>query len=140
MRRFVYNAKIVYVHEGNQFDVVLDLGFYIFVRQRILLNGLDIPSIRSSSETERQQARDSKDCAMKFLLNRSSVMVETFKHHKDGVWLANIYLAADTNYSQTKIDLEGTDYIDVCKYMRVLADSGYDVSKVDIPTMMDAVR
>jgi hypothetical protein len=31
--------------------------------------------------------------------------------------------------------MEGKEYIDVRKYMQVLADTGYDSTKIDIPSM-----
>lgn len=128
----LYRGKIVYVHEGVRFDAVVDLGFYVFLRVPVQLDGLDLPRLNSSSVEERDLARKAKECSMKLLLSRQ-VLMETFKPvGQERVWLCNLFLTEDTKYTQLKIDLLGESYIDVLKYMRMLADGGFDTGMVDL--------
>lgn len=129
---YIYEAKVIYVLEGGLYDMVIDTGFYIFVRQRVRPFSITIPSLRSTTPEEKVAGRRAKDCAMKLLLHRP-VLIETFKEQRyDSTWSANIYLPVDSQYTQTQVVLDGISYTDAVKYLKVLSDNGWDTEKIDI--------
>lgn len=133
MNPYLYRAKVIYVVEGNVYDVVVDLGFRVHFRERLSLEGLDVPDLKSGNRLDRNLARGAKDCAMGLLLQKD-VFLETFRRHSRQVrWSANIYLPIQkTKVVSSVVHLEGVEYISVCKYMRQLCDWNYDVGRIDI--------
>lgn len=133
VKRFVHSAKILFVHEGNLFDALFDLGFNITVRQPVRIRGLDLPELRSPDTKAREIAKKAKDCSMRLLLNKWC-LIETFKEgRRPTIWPGHIFLSAQTRYGDTRIIVEGEEYVDVCKYLRLLYDGGFNVTDVDVP-------
>lgn len=54
-------AKCLRVIDGDTIDVLLDVGFHAYRRERLRLNGIDTPELRSKSPRERQRANTAKD-------------------------------------------------------------------------------
>jgi endonuclease YncB( thermonuclease family) len=48
-RIHIYQAKIVEVVDGDTFDLMIDLGFNNFTKQRMRLYGIDAPEIRTQA-------------------------------------------------------------------------------------------
>jgi endonuclease YncB( thermonuclease family) len=48
-RIHVYQAKIVEVVDGDTFDLMIDLGFNNFTKQRMRLYGIDAPEMRTQA-------------------------------------------------------------------------------------------
>jgi micrococcal nuclease len=46
-RIHIYQAKIVEVIDGDTFDLMIDLGFNTFAKQRMRLYGIDAPEMRT---------------------------------------------------------------------------------------------
>jgi endonuclease YncB( thermonuclease family) len=46
-RIHIYQAKIVEVIDGDTFDLMVDLGFSTFTKQRMRLYGIDAPEMRT---------------------------------------------------------------------------------------------
>jgi endonuclease YncB( thermonuclease family) len=46
-RIHIYQAKIVEVVDGDTFDLMIDLGFNNFTKQRMRLYGIDAPEMRT---------------------------------------------------------------------------------------------
>ena len=136
MNVHVHPAKVIYVIEGNVFELVMDLDFCGQFRERVRLDGLDLPNLRSGVEADRIIARNAKDCAMKLLLQRE-VIIESFRENANQVrWSVNMYLPeVKTRFEASKVAILGMTYIDVCKYMRCLSDHRYDPSEVDLPKL-----
>jgi hypothetical protein len=134
MNVHVHPAKVIYVIEGNVFEIVADLDFYIHFRERVRLEGLDLPNLRSGLESDRIIARNAKDCAMRLLLQRD-VTIESFRENANHVrWSVNMYIPeVSTRFEASRVTLQGINYIDVCKYMRCLSDHRYNPSEVDLP-------
>ena len=57
---YTYQCNTIRVIDGNTVDANIDLGFNVTIRQRIKLYGVNVKDIRSSDETDRQQALASK--------------------------------------------------------------------------------
>jgi endonuclease YncB( thermonuclease family) len=48
-RIHIYQAKIVEIVDGDTFDLMIDLGFNTFVKERMRLYGIDAPEIRTQA-------------------------------------------------------------------------------------------
>jgi micrococcal nuclease len=48
-RIHIYQAKIVEVVDGDTFDLMIDLGFNNFTKQRMRLYGIDAPEVRTQA-------------------------------------------------------------------------------------------
>jgi endonuclease YncB( thermonuclease family) len=48
-RIHIYQAKIVEVVDGDTFDLMIDLGFNTFTKQRMRLYGIDAPEMRTQA-------------------------------------------------------------------------------------------
>jgi micrococcal nuclease len=48
-RIHIYQAKIVEVVDGDTFDLMIDLGFNNFTKQRMRLYGIDAPEMRTNA-------------------------------------------------------------------------------------------
>ena len=47
MKLHHYNAELIRIIDGDTIDVMLDLGFYVWVKKRIRLYGIDTPETRN---------------------------------------------------------------------------------------------
>jgi len=135
MRPYIYSAKVVYVHKGNECDIVLDLGLRLTMRQKFKLEGLDLPPLRSSSASDRRMAKAAKECFMHLVLNKM-VLIESFKTGAEDLpYSCSIFLSDPTERKETIASFEGVDYIDVMKYMRFLAERGFNTEDIDVSSM-----
>jgi endonuclease YncB( thermonuclease family) len=48
-RIHIYQARIVEVVDGDTFDLMIDLGFNTFTKQRMRLYGIDAPEMRTNA-------------------------------------------------------------------------------------------
>jgi micrococcal nuclease len=91
-RIHIYQARIVEVVDGDTFDLMIDLGFNTFTKQRMRLYGIDAPEMRS--QAGRQLAYDlSMVYANAFNVIVQSVEASKSKQFRDkyGRFLAIIY-------------------------------------------------
>jgi micrococcal nuclease len=91
-RIHIYQAKIVEVIDGDTFDLMIDLGFNTFAKERMRLYGIDAPEMRTQAGKDLAWA-----LAMEYPLERSiivqSVEAPRSKQFRDkyGRFLAIIY-------------------------------------------------
>jgi micrococcal nuclease len=91
-RIHIYQAKIVEVIDGDTFDLMIDLGFNTFAKERMRLYGIDAPEMRTQAGKDLAWA-----LAMEYPLERSiivqSVEAPKSKQFRDkyGRFLAIIY-------------------------------------------------
>lgn len=92
-----YTGIVYNVVDGDTIDVEIDLGFKIFTRQRLRLNGLDTP--------ERGQVgfEEAKHWLTEKLLNQK-ITLTTTKVSKFGYYLAEITLG-QTSINESLLDL-----------------------------------
>lgn len=90
-----YRAKLGRVVDGDTMDVVIDLGFYVVLRERVRLEGIDTPEIyrvKKDSE-EYKRGMEAKEYVEKRLKdNGNELIIETKKRGKWRRWLATVYL------------------------------------------------
>ncbi len=88
---FTYKAHVLNVVDGDTIDVEIDLGFDIFWKTRIRLNGIDTPEINSTSQEIRNKAAEAKSFVRSAIWGRDVVLV-TYKPDKYGRYLADVHL------------------------------------------------
>ena len=88
-----YNAVIERVIDGDTVDVILDLGFFIYHKQRVRMAHINAP------EKNETGGKESSDWLTDRLKANTRVLVSSLKPHSDdkyGRFLADIYLLGDT--------------------------------------------
>lgn len=99
--RYLYNARVTNVYDGDTITVDLDLGLGVWVKdQRLRLYGIDTPEVRGE---ERAQGLVARDWLRAKALGRA-VTVETIKDRtgKYGRWLAILWVKGE-NINETLI-------------------------------------
>jgi len=75
---YTYKAKCINVVDGDTFDFMVDLGFYLTYKIRVRLKGIEIPEMRARTEQERQHAREAKAFVERLILDKT-VTIESEK-------------------------------------------------------------
>lgn len=65
-QEYIYNSKIINVVDGDTVDVLIDLGFYVSIRQRVRLYGIDTPELNSTDQVKRAIAVQAKAFVVAF--------------------------------------------------------------------------
>jgi micrococcal nuclease len=73
---YTYKAKVVRVIDGDTLDCDIDLGFHIFVRKRVRLDGIDAPEKNSRIAYDRDIAAKATSRA-KIALEDKTVILQT---------------------------------------------------------------
>ena len=90
-----YRAELNRVVDGDTLDVVIDLGFYIRLKERIRLEGVDTPEIYGVPQDSEEYRRglEAKEYVERRLAeNGNQMIIETRKMGKWRRWLAKVYL------------------------------------------------
>ncbi|RJS82847.1 hypothetical protein CW713_04690 [Methanophagales archaeon] len=90
-----YRAELDRVVDGDTLDVVIDLGFYIRIKERIRLEGVDTPEIYGVPQDSEEYRRglEAKEYVERRLAeNGNQMIIETRKMGKWRRWLAKVYL------------------------------------------------
>lgn len=94
-----YKAKLGRVVDGDTMDVVIDLGFYVTMRERVRLKGINTPEIYKvpKNSEEYKKGMDAKEYVERRLNeNGNELVIETEKRGKWRRWLAKVYLKDST--------------------------------------------
>lgn len=78
-----YNAKIIEWIDGDTFWAEVDLGFYVFVKQKIRLERIDAPEMTHHIEYQQRLAKQARMVAKKFCPEGSMVVITTRKENRD---------------------------------------------------------
>jgi len=90
-----YRAELNRVVDGDTLDVVIDLGFYIRMKERIRLEGVDTPEVYGvpqDSEEYRMGLEAKEYVERRLAENGNQMIIETRKMGKWRRWLAKVYL------------------------------------------------
>jgi micrococcal nuclease len=96
--------ELVKIVDGDTVDVVLDLGFQVYRKERIRLNRIDTPESNSKDELEKKLALEAKNYVSMWLLNQKQIKIRTFKDDKYGRLLGEFY--GDNNISLSDLLIE----------------------------------
>lgn len=95
--------------DGDTLDVDVDLGFYVTLRQRVRVDGINCPESRTRDKTERAAGMAAKGVAAGLIPLGSVVTIQTAKaarpSEKFGRWLATITLAGGQDFAAKMLEL-----------------------------------
>lgn len=100
-QKFVYEAKVLSVHDGDTISVEIDLGFELKFTDKIRFYGLNAPELKMRNDknklVENPSGSKTLEIVKEFLPIGSTIVVETIKDKKEkyGRYLANIYAMRD---------------------------------------------
>jgi len=87
-----YKARVIKVIDGDTVDVSIDLGFDIFLNERIRFHGINCPESRTSNKEEKIKGLASKAFTESKLPIGKEIIIQskTFSKEKFGRILADI--------------------------------------------------
>jgi micrococcal nuclease len=83
--------EVTKVVDGDTVDVVFDVGFSMFRKERIRLNGIDTPESVTSDANEKKLGLESKQFLQMWLSRQTKLRAKTTKDDKYGRILADVY-------------------------------------------------
>jgi micrococcal nuclease len=92
-QKYLYDAELIRVIDGDTVDAWIDLGFNITIRRRIRLWGINAPETRTLDLEEKKEGKIAKARLIEILdLNRGQFMVRSQGVDKYGRCLGEIYI------------------------------------------------
>ena len=92
-QKYLYDAELIRVVDGDTVDAWIDLGFSITIRRRIRLWAIDAPETRTLDLQEKAEGFKAKNRLIEILeLNRGQFMVRSQGVDKYGRCLGEIYI------------------------------------------------
>lgn len=89
---YEYKIKeIVKVVDGDTVDVLIDLGFSVYHKERVRLSGIDTPEMNSKNLTEKEIAKKAKSFLTVWLKDQKNLTIKTYKDDKYGRLLGEIF-------------------------------------------------
>lgn len=89
--KYIYNALVVKVVDGDTIDVQVDLGFYVKFDTRLRLARINTPELHSTVEEDRVKAQEAKQ-HMLLRLDGKQVVIESKRKDKYGRFLAEVFV------------------------------------------------
>ena len=59
--KYFYDIKIEKIVDGDTFDCAIDVGFNIWIKQRVRMQGIDAPETRTRDKIEKAKGIEAKD-------------------------------------------------------------------------------
>jgi micrococcal nuclease len=90
----MYEYKIVKVEkvvDGDTVDVLFDVGFSMFRKERVRLNGIDTPESITKDPKEKILGHDAKAFVVEWVQTQKTLTAKTTKDDKYGRILGDIY-------------------------------------------------
>jgi len=97
-QKFVYEAKVIEIHDGDTIKVEIDLGFQMKFTDKIRFYGLNAPELKIRNENkklvENPLGTQTLNIVKDFIKPGDTIVIETVKDKKEkfGRYLANIYV------------------------------------------------
>jgi len=78
---YEYKAKMLYIVDGDTYDVEVQLGFFITHQIRIRLKDLDTAEIyRPENDAELKHGQEARDFIRALVARNPEIVVRTYKH------------------------------------------------------------
>ena len=91
--KYLYDAELIRVVDGDTIDAWIDLGFHITIRRRIRLWGIDAPETRTLDLVEKVEGKIAAARLTEIMdLNRGQFTVRSYGVCKYGRCLGEIYI------------------------------------------------
>jgi micrococcal nuclease len=84
-------SKIARVVDGDTLDVIIDLGFGLFKKERVRVAGIDTPECRTRDLVEKKYGLEAKEFMKQLLKQSKNLIIRTEKDGKYGRCLGWIY-------------------------------------------------
>lgn len=97
-QKYVYEAKVLSVHDGDTISVEIDLGFQLKFTDKIRFYGINAPELKIKDENNKSVINPKGMVTLgvvnDFLKAGDVIIIETVKDKKEkyGRYLANIYV------------------------------------------------
>jgi len=102
---YTYHGTIIDIYDGDTMTAMLDLGFDVWVKARIRIEGIDTPELRG---IERERGIEARNYVRKLLLDQP-VVVTTRRKEKYGRWLAAVHFLHEGKILDLSTHLLETD-------------------------------
>ena len=103
----MYHYQVVSVNrvvDGDTVDVTLDLGFSLYLKQRVRILGIDTPELRSRDPEEKISAQVAKAFAEQWF-SEGVLTITTYKDDKYGRILGDFRKeGSELSYSEAVLD------------------------------------
>jgi micrococcal nuclease len=105
---YFFEARLDRVVDGDTIDLMIDLGFSVFIKQRIRLKNIDAPEIRTRDLEEKARGIAAKERVEELFAKHNNKCYITTEQSKCkyGRYLAHIYFDAVGFISLSEILLE----------------------------------
>jgi micrococcal nuclease len=100
---YKYKAKCIRVIDGDTIIAEVDLGFNIYTKVSVRLEGIDAPEVRTRDLEEKKRGLASKEYLEDIFSLDKSFILDSKKIDKYGRCLGTIYLG-DTNINEEMIE------------------------------------
>jgi micrococcal nuclease len=103
---YIRNAICYNVVDGDTIDINTDLGYHIWYKQRVRLNGLDTPETRTKNLLEKEAGLKVEQYIKSLILDQE-ITIKSIKDDKAkfGNYLVEIYLEDGTHLNQHLLDI-----------------------------------
>jgi len=90
IRQYIFEGLVDRVVDGDTYDIILDLGFYISHLIRVRLKGVDTPEVYGKNASEEGRVASAY---VKELIENRRVVVQTYKNAPSTFnrWEADVY-------------------------------------------------
>ena len=86
-----YEAQVLRIVDADTFDLLVDVGFSITLKERFRLRGVDAPETwRPDTKAEKEHGKEATAAVRELLDGVKKVTVKTYKGDKYGRWLCDI--------------------------------------------------
>jgi micrococcal nuclease len=96
--------EIVKIVDGDTVDIVLDLGFDVYRKERVRINRVDTPESNSKDVNEKKLAVEAKNYVSTWMINQKKIRIKTLKDDKYGRLLGEFYGDGDVCLSDLLIN------------------------------------
>lgn len=89
---YFYNAVVDKVVDGDTLDVTIDLGFNIWIKERLRLYGINCPETRTKDSAEKERGLKAKKYVMNHIkATGGEIQIQSFGKGKYGRVLAEVW-------------------------------------------------
>lgn len=89
---YEYKIKeVIRIIDGDTIEILIDIGFNIFHKEKVRLNRIDTPEIHSKNEFEKKLGKEAIDYLQAWIEKQNSLSIRTSKDDKYGRILGEIY-------------------------------------------------
>ena len=127
-------SSVVRVVDGDTVDVILDLGFGLFKKERVRVAGVDTPEKRTRNPKEKKLGYDATHFAEEWFAKEGDITVKTSKDGKYGRMLGHFWNGEEC-FNTALVELgfafeywgeKKRDMADMNTLMLLLTKRGYD--------------